>query len=133
MTRIIEVRKRKTFIHTLDKVEIFDVLRQRFPADEENIVRVVNILQALLLYCLCPGLAASDSSDDLDDEEGEEDDGDDDQQADVEEVGLNKVLCCWSLLFLSVEREGRTGLHLLYLDSFHIQESLTVHRQDRHL
>ena len=133
MTRINKVRKRKTFIHTLDKVEIFDVLCDGFPADEKNIVRVVNILQTLLLYGLFPGLAAPDSSDNLDDEEGEEDDGDDDHQADVEEVGVDKVGCCWSLLFLSGEREGRAGLHLLYLDSFHIQEALTVHRQDRHL
>ena len=130
MTRSINKVKKSSTSH---QVEIFNVLRQRFPADEENIVRVVNILQTFLLYCLFPGLTAPDSSDDLDDEEGEEDDGDDDHQADVEEVGVDKVGCCWSLLFLSGEREGRAGLHLLYLDSFHIQESLTVHRQDRHL
>ena len=85
---------RKIFIHTLDKVEIFDVLCDRFPADEKNIVRVVNILQALLLYCLFPGLTAPDSSDDLDDEDGEEDDGDDDHQADVDEVGVTEAGWC---------------------------------------
>ena len=92
MTRIYKVKK--TFFHTLDKVEIFDILRQRFPADEEDIIRVVNILQALLLYCLFHGLAAPDSSDDLDDEDGEEDDGDDDHQADVDEVGVTEAGWC---------------------------------------
>ena len=87
MTRINKVRRRKV----LDKVEIFDVLRQRLPADEENVIRVENILQALFLYCLVSGLDSSDSPDNLDDEDGEEDVGDDDHQADVDEVGVQKV------------------------------------------
>ena len=91
MTRIIKERER----NTLDKVEIFDVLRQRLPADEENVVRVENILQTLLLYCLFPGLDSSDSSDNLDDKDGEEDGGDNDHQADVYEVGVHKF--CWCL------------------------------------
>ena len=88
-TRISKVRK--IFFHTLDKVEKFDVLRQRLPADEENIIRVENILQALFLYCLVPGLDSSDSPDNFDDEDGDENDGDDDHQADVDEVGVQKV------------------------------------------
>ena len=90
MTRINKVRGRKI----LDKVEIFDVLRQRLPADEENVIRVENILQTFLLHRLVPGLDSSDSSDNLDDEDGEEDNGDDDHQADVEEVGVHKEGYC---------------------------------------
>ena len=90
MTRIIKERER----NTLDKVEIFDVLRQRLPADEENVIRVENILQTFLLHRLVPWLDSSDSSDNLDDEDGEEDNGDDDHQADVEEVGVNKEGYC---------------------------------------
>ena len=91
-TRISKVRK--IFFHTLDKVEKFDVLRQRLPADEENVIRVENILQTFLLHRLVRELDSSDSSDNLDDEDGEEDNGDDDHQADVEEVGVHKEGYC---------------------------------------
>ena len=81
----------KSCLASSHQVKIFDVLSKRFLADEENIVRVVNILQTLLRHGALPGQPSPDGPDDLDGDDGDEDDEDDDDQADVDEVVVNKV------------------------------------------
>ena len=71
------------------EVEVFGLVSQGLLADEEDIIRVVNILQDLLLSWL----PLETLGDNLGEDEAEQDDDNDNDQAQVNEVLLDKGRC----------------------------------------
>ena len=77
--------------HCIDcsqEVEVLGLFSQGLLADEEDIIRVVNILQDLL-----PSWLPLETLDNLGEDEAEQDDDNDNDQAQVNEVLLDKGRC----------------------------------------